>query len=81
MARQEEMAITVGEIRATLQHLPDDMTVEITPITSAWLGTMHPMRLAKQPYFYDSKGEIAKPYDPGARMVVYIYEDLENETI
>ena len=79
MARKELLATTVGGIKAVLQHLPDDMKVEITPITSAFLGCMNPMRLARQPYFYDDKGEIAKPYDPGARMVVYLYEEPEDE--
>ncbi len=71
---------TVGEIKALIAGLPDDMPIEFTPITDAWLGTSNPMRWGRL-YFYDAEGwEQAKPYAPGAQCHVHLMEDREEDS-
>lgn len=73
------MATTVGEIKAALRHLPDDMTVEFTPISMAWLGTSGLMRFGNEIHFYTAEGGSAAPYDPGAHCHVHLFEEPEQE--
>ncbi len=70
---------TVGSIRDELKHLPSDMLVEFSPITSAWLGTMGPLRIANELNFYEG-GKVAVPFNPAAKCVIYLYEDKEDST-
>jgi hypothetical protein len=79
MASREPDRVTVGQIRRSLQHLPDDMPVEFAPITMAWLGTSGKMRFGAELNFYTKDGDAAKPYDPGAYCHVYLFEEPEKE--
>ena len=77
MGIKPKMAVTVGEIKAALRHLPDTMTVSFMPITQAWLGTMGAMRFGNEVNFYTDAGDEAAPYDPGARCSIYLFEEPE----
>lgn len=44
MTRDFITARTPRELIAQLQTLPPDVPLEFSPITSAWLGTLRPMR-------------------------------------
>ncbi len=79
MSSREPDRVTVGQIRRTLQYLPDDMPVEFNPITMAWLGCMGKMRFGAELNFYNDDGNGAKPYDPGAHCVIYLFEEPEKE--
>jgi len=68
------MKTTVGQLRAALYGLPDDLPVQFDPITEAWLGTMKPMR-AKEFCFYDGNGNLTQPDGEGAELHIYLYED------
>lgn len=70
------MKKTVIELRAMLAGLPDDMPIEFSVISSAWLGTADPMRVDDVSIFSDLK--FALPTDDGARGVIYISEDRSN---
>jgi hypothetical protein len=79
MARRNELAITVGDIKAALRHLPDAMPVEFSPITSAFLGTMNPMRFGNELNFYNDTGDEARAYDPGAHCSIYLFEEPSDD--
>lgn len=67
------MKPTVKEIRAMLDLLPDNMLVEFSPITSAYLGASHPLRVSDISFY---KGmDFALPSDVGATATIYIQED------
>ena len=79
MGIKPKMAVTVGEIKAAMRHLPDSMEVSFTPITMAWLGTSGAMRFGNEVNFYTDAGDEAAPYDPGARLCVHLFEEPEDE--
>ncbi len=66
---------TVGEIRALLHGLPDNLPVQFSPISMAWLGTSGAMRVSDRHVFAD--GEFAQPDDEGAELTIYITEEPE----
>lgn len=66
---------TVGEIRALLFGLPDDLPVQFTPISMAWTGTAGAMRVSDRHVFANM--EFAQPDDEGAELTIYIAEEPE----
>tara|TARA_Y100000310_G_scaffold67277_1_gene62592 strand:+ start:29751 stop:29981 length:231 start_codon:yes stop_codon:yes gene_type:complete len=66
---------TVKEIKVVLDLLPDDMPVEIQPITDAWLGTSNKMRIGDINFYNADDTDIALPSEKDAHAVLYIYED------
>lgn len=70
---------TVGEIRALIAGLPDDMPIEFAPITDAWLGTSNPMRWGRL-YFYSHRGDAVPPYFPRAHCEVHLFEEREEDS-
>lgn len=69
------MKKTAGEIRELIKDIPDDMPVDFSPITSAWLGTMGAMR-AKEIHIYTHDGWKTSTFeDPTAKCTIYLYED------
>lgn len=56
-----------------LETLPDGLEVEFQPITSAFLGTMEPLRFSDMAFFRD--GDHALPSEKGATVTIYISED------
>jgi len=67
--------ITVKEIKAQLDMLPDDMVVSFTPVSGAWLGTEFPMRFGGTSFFKDGGEDLALPSDDGAYCTIYLHED------
>ena len=70
--------ITVKEIRAMLDTLPDDMPVQFNPVTAAFLGTTEPLRF-DDIYFYNGDGDLALPSDEDAHLVIYVSEGEKTE--
>jgi hypothetical protein len=68
------MKVTVKEIRALLEGLPDDLPVEFSPISMAWLGASKPMRF-DEIHFYNAEGGHAMPNDEGAYLDIHLVED------
>jgi hypothetical protein len=69
---------TVYELMSVLQALPPDMMVEISPITDAWLGTFHPLRIYDA-NIYNDEGDRALPMDEGAHLVLSAHEVERDE--
>lgn len=73
------MKKTVIELRAMLAGLPDDMPVEFSPITAAYMGANHPLRVSDMS-LYDAEGHnFALPDQDGAKVTIYISEDDSGE--
>lgn len=70
------LRMSVLKIKQLLDTLPDELEVEFSPISGAWLGTMHPMR-AKDIAFYNSAGDACLPSDPDAHAVIDLHEEAE----
>lgn len=68
------MKATVIELRALLEGLPDDLPVEFVPITEAFLGTEHQLRVLEA-HVFDREGEFTVPSAEGARLALHIAED------
>ena len=73
-------ARTVIELKAMLDCLPDDMPVEFTPITSAFLGTMGPLEARSISFFGPTRmSPLVVPSADGAKAVIYLHEGPERE--
>lgn len=68
------MKHTVKEIRAMLEMLPDEMSVEFVPITMAYTGCVKPLRFGEI-FFYNEAGQHAIPSEKDARLVVHLNEE------
>lgn len=79
MKKHEHM--TAGELAGILALMPADMPVQFSPITDAWLGASHPMRIRREmPAIYSADGcRVALPTDEGAEMYIHIFEDDTEE--
>ena len=64
---------TVLELRNMLHGLPDDLPVEFSVISGAWLGTIGPM-VAYDSAHFDRAGQTVAPDGDGAAMTIYIHE-------
>lgn len=72
---------TVKELKMMLDCLPDDLNIQFSPITQAYLGANHPLTLMDSPFnFYNDMGELAMPSDPDAHCVIHICEDEDCKT-
>ena len=67
------MKRTVKEIRAMLETLPDNLPVEFSPISMAWLGTSGVMRFDDL-QFWTETGEHALPSE-AASVEIYLTEE------
>lgn len=71
-------ARTVIELKAMLDTLPDDMKIEFSPITSAFLGTMGPLEADHINFFGAGRmAPLVVPSADGAYGVIYLYEGEE----
>jgi len=68
------MKTTVKEIRAMLETLPDNMPVEFSPISMAWMGTSGSMRFDDM-HFFNEDGQVALPSEKDVHLEVFLTED------
>ena len=71
------MKFTVIELKAMLHGLPDNLPVQFQPITSAYLGANHPLRVSDTHVYKDL--EHAMPGEKGAELTIYISEDRSDD--
>ena len=67
------MKVTVIEIKAMLDTLPDNMEVEFIPITPAYTGCMGALRVADINFFKDMKHSL--PSVKGTTAAIYLHEE------
>lgn len=76
--KDRPLRATAGELAKLFASYPESLPVQFEPITSAWLGTSGAMRVGGGvPNTYNQAGQDVMPYDPGAYLSVYLFEDDE----
>jgi len=66
--------LTTGQLIQLLSQFPADTPVELTPITSAYLGASQPLAITGIGGGYDRNGQLAKEPSKPDYIVLYAYE-------
>jgi len=65
---------TAGDFRKLIEHIPDDMEIEFSPVSMAWLGTTAPMRATEISIFTHDGWKTSTVEDPTGVCTVYLHE-------
>ena len=66
---------TVGELRRMINHLPNDMPLDFSPITMAWLGSTDPIYARSVEIFTYNGWKHSDVKDPTAKCTIYLHEE------